>query len=322
MIWSDEMLREATRRIVFEKQTYPRVAADMTAELGQGYIHPEQLRGAVRRYAARMIRQNQLQAAPEPVVDAMPHDGIDINVGKVFRFGAIGDTHLGSRYEQLDTLNAIYDVYADQGVQHVFHTGNHIDGEARFNEQDIHVHGMNNQVEYFVRNYPHRPNMFTHFVTGDDHEGWYTQREGIDIGWYTEQKARQVGRIDLQYIGHMERDLRLTNRTTMRVMHPGMGAAKAISWAAQGIVDMLEQYERPQVILAGHYHKAHFLPDYRGVHIIQTASVMSQTPWMRKKRIRSDIGAWVITITFTDEGSIARIGAEYLNYNQGRWQYK
>jgi hypothetical protein len=39
----------------------------------------------------------------------------------------------------------LYDAYAEAGVTDVYHTGNYIDGEAKFNFADIHTHGLDQQ---------------------------------------------------------------------------------------------------------------------------------------------------------------------------------
>ena len=133
------------------------------------------------------------------------------------RFGVCGDNHLCSKYERLDILNALYDFYESEGITTVYNTGNWIDGEARFNKHDIHTHGMDNQIDYFLENYPKRKGITTYYITGDDHEGWYTQREGIDVGRYTEMKAKQAGREDFG------ESLLAPDRTHDRLARVGMG---------------------------------------------------------------------------------------------------
>ena len=49
------------------------------------------------------------------------------------RFGIISDTHLACRAERLDVLDALYDWYATEGISTVYHAGNMIEGESRFN---------------------------------------------------------------------------------------------------------------------------------------------------------------------------------------------
>src|SRR5262245_26479813 len=54
-----------------------------------------------------------------------------------YRFGVISDTHLGSKHCRLDVVDALYDWFAQEGITRVYHAGNWIEGEARFNKYDL-----------------------------------------------------------------------------------------------------------------------------------------------------------------------------------------
>lgn len=87
--------------------------------------------------------------------------------GKVVKFGYTTDNHLGSKYERLDVLNALYQRFHEEGITDVYNTGNMIDGVAKFNKYDLHKHGYEEQVNYIVEVFPKYFNMTTHFITGD-----------------------------------------------------------------------------------------------------------------------------------------------------------
>lgn len=249
--------------------------------------------------------------------------------GKTFKFGLTADNHLCSKYERLDVLNALYDIWKAQGVTTVYQLGNMIDGEARFNKYDIHTHGMEGQARYFAKHWPRRKGMVTNFITGDDHEGWYVQREGVDIGRYLEDAAKKDGRDDLVYLGHMEHDIVFSGKrqkSIMRLIHAGGGSAYATSYSAQKIVESYQGGEKPQVLLIGHYHKAEYgYP--REVHCLQAGTTMDQSPFMRKKRIQAHVGGWTVEMTISDSGVITRFRTEWmpffdLGFCTKAWQYK
>ena len=248
------------------------------------------------------------------------HEPRVMNINKMssgtYRIGFCGDNHLCSKYERLDILNALYDHYEDNGVAAVYNTGNWIDGEARFNKHDIHVHGLDNQLDYFINKYPQRNNLTTYFITGDDHEGWYTQREGVDVGFICEARARKAGRTDLVYIGHMESDIIFpaeNGKTILRVQHPGGGSSYAISYTSQKIVESFSGNEKPDILAIGHYHKAEYI-FVRGVHVVQTACTQDQSPFMRKKRLAAHLGGWIIEFSTDSQGAITRFKSEYLPF--------
>lgn len=240
-----------------------------------------------------------------------------------FLFGACGDTHLGSKYERLDVLNDLYDRFEAAGVDRVLHTGNWIDGEARFNRLDLHTHGMDAQVRYFVQNYPERNGIKTFYVDGDDHEGWYSQREGVNIGKYAQMRAEEKGRADLIHLGYMEAHIRLVNANTgkvatLAVVHPGGGSAYADSYTIQKIVESLEGGEKPAVALYGHYHKL-IAGEYRGVYWLQTGCTKGQDTFGRKKRLRYTLGGAIVGLEQDPEtGAILGFTPQMIRYfNKG-----
>lgn len=244
------------------------------------------------------------------------------------KFGAVGDNHMGSRYERMDVLNALYDEFEREGITTVFNTGNWIDGEARFNTHDLNVRGIGGQIAHFVKNYPQRKGITTYFIAGDDHEGWYVQREGIDIGQYAEMKARAAGRTDLVYLGYMEADVKIAapnGETVIRVLHPGGGSSYAVSYSVQKIVESYQGGEKPHILLIGHYHKADYIYN-RGVHCIQTGCTQDQSPFMRKKKLAAHVGGWIVEFGADDNGAITRFKQEFFPfYDNGyyqKWAYK
>jgi len=236
--------------------------------------------------------------------------------GDKLKFGFVSDTHLGSKFERLDVLNALYDIYADEGIDTVYHGGNIIDGECYFNKYEIHTQGMTPQVEYCINNYPQKKGVKTLFITGDDHEGWYIQRERINIGEYIQMKAETSGRYDLHYIGHVEADVDLgedEGKSWMRIMHGGGGTSYALSYTPQKIVESYQGGEKPRILMLGHYHKI----DYcfpREVHVIQMGCVEDQTIFMRKKKIQAHIGGGILGLRRAPDGTINRVNVEFITF--------
>lgn len=217
-----------------------------------------------------------------------------------FVFGVTSDNHLGSKYAREDCLQANYDRFAAAGVDRVFNCGNWIEGESTFNRTSIHVHGFDAQIRYLVERYPRRDGIVTYAIWGDDHEGWYAQREGIDVGGYAEQKMREAGRADWINLGFMEAHVELVNANTgkssiMAVVHPGGGNAYADSYVIQRLIESLEGGEKPAVGLYGHYHKL-LSGEYRNVWWVLVPSTKDQDPFLRKHRIRSVVGGGIITL--------------------------
>jgi hypothetical protein len=230
------------------------------------------------------------------------------------RFGVTTDNHLCNRHSRLDVLKEAYDHFAAEGITRVFNCGNWIDGEARFNKTElVTAPGMDNQINYLIDNWPVRTGITTEFIAGDDHEGWYQQREGIEVGRYLELRAKKQGRSDLHYLGYGECDVRLVapaGSAVMRVVHPGGGSAYAISYTDQKRTESYQGGEKPQIEIVGHYHK--FNQGYpREVHTVQCGCTCDQTMFMRKKRLQAHVGFVTVKIKQDSGGAVERFAVEW-----------
>jgi len=250
----------------------------------------------------------------------------------VFRFGCSTDQHLCSKYARVDCLHWLYDRFAAEGLEAVANCGNWIDGEARFNIHDLLVHGMDAQLDYLVEHYPSREGVTTYAVAGDDHEGWYCQKFGVDIGRHAEDRFIAAGRSDWRNIGFMEGRISLVNSQTgkassLMLVHPGGGSAYAHSYQPQKLVESLEGGTKPAILLIGHYHKQSF-NRIRNVYTVQCGTTQEQTPFMRKKRLEAHVGGAIVEARQDPEtGAILSCTVELIGYfDKGyhvgnRWSY-
>jgi hypothetical protein len=229
-------------------------------------------------------------------------------------FGVTTDNHLCNRHARLDVLKAAYDTFEREGITDVLNAGNWIDGEARFNKSELLVFGMDAQLDYWAENMPERKGITTHFISGDDHEGWYSQRECINIGQYAQMRAEKAGRKDLHYLGNVEADIELKcgkGKAVARLMHPGGGSAYALSYAPQKIVESFQGGEKPQVLIIGHYHKFDYCVP-REVHVISAGCTEDQSMFMRKKKIAAHVGFVIVRMKQNpDDGHIERVQVEW-----------
>jgi len=255
--------------------------------------------------------------------DIRPKEPTTINIDSFFkggriRIGAVSDTHLGSIYERLDVLNALYDIFQKEGISMVLHGGNMIEGEARWNKFELQdeAHGLEDQIRYFIEKYPQRDGITTFFICGDDHEGWYTQREKVDVGRMIELEARAAGRKDLRYLGYLEADIKLESKVGtawLKLMHGGGGTAYAVSYTPQKIIESFQEGEKPHILLLGHYHKAMAMYE-RGVHCVQLGCTQDQTRFMRKRKLKAHLGGYIIDFTQAEDGSISRFNTEFFPF--------
>lgn len=246
-----------------------------------------------------------------------------------FEFAACSDEHLCSKYERLDCLHDYYDQIQHRGITTVFNAGNWVDGEASFNRHDLKVHGMDEQINYLVKNYPHRKDVNIYAVTGADHEGWYARREGIDVGRYAQNAMREAGREDWHDLGYMEAMVDIVHPSSgksskMCIMHPGGGSSYAVSYAPQKIVEGFDGGDKPAVLLIGHYHKSGY-NTIRNCHTMQTGTFMGQSVFMRQKKLSAHLGGCFVKIHVdprtgaVDECSYTFRNYFNVDYYNGQW---
>jgi predicted phosphodiesterase len=262
--------------------------------------HPEN----IRTFGAALEGAAKLHTPPEPggwhrlrIKDR--GDGWKV-------FGFVSDTHLGSKHYRPDVLKALYAWFASEHVSDVFHGGNWIEGQSRINQHDISVFGLDAQLAYFIEHYPRHDGITTHYIAGDDHEGWYQQREVFSVGEALQNKARAMGRNDLHYLGYVEADVELVGSkgsSVLRVMHGGGGSAYAVSYRPQKIVESWTGGEKASVLLLGHYHKLSYNLT-RNVHVVQGGCVCDQSIFMRKKSIEAHVGGCLIKLRQGKDGAI------------------
>ena len=229
---------------------------------------------------------------------------------QIIRFGALGDTHLCSKWQQLTFLHKIYDIYKKEGIDTVYHTGDISDGYNKRRANHIYelipgMVGVEQQKNYIVTSYPRRKGIKTQFV-GGNHDSWHLMNGGADIG---KMIARE--RDDMEYLGNSSSVINLTPFCTMKLKHPGRGSSYSISYTTQKSIDAMTGGNKPNVYLVGHYHKAEYL-FYRNIHCVQTGTMCGQTGWMDAMELAAHVGAWIIEIHVNDLGTITRFKSEFI----------
>jgi hypothetical protein len=287
------------------------------------------VRGKRQRVCREVDNIFEVNGKTEAPVDPKDHfKTIPLEFGKIeldliddddwTRIGLVSDTHLCCREERLDALNAQYDLFEREGIASVFLAGNIVDGYIpKINGSSVYSSSIDGQAIYCCKHFPQRKGITTHFITGQDHEGWW-QKEGFNFGAYLECIAKEsFNRTDLHYIGHIEADVVLKAgkfTQVMKIQHPGGGSAYARSYKGQKMVESFQGGEKPAILVQGHYHVSGYSFD-RNVHIIGMPGFQDQTIFGRTKHLRYEIGG--VTLEFkmnSKTGAITRFRPEFTMY--------
>jgi len=105
---------------------------------------------------------------------------------------------------------------------------------------------------------------------------------------------------NVHMMGHDEGDVEF-GPVTVKLWHGEDGSTYAFSYRIQKIVESLTGGEKPDVLLAGHCHKALYVFD-RNIHCISCGAIQKQSRWMRSKRHASHTGFWVVRMTVHEKG--------------------
>lgn len=226
---------------------------------------------------------------------------------KIIRFGAVSDSHLCSKWQQLTFLNYLYDVFESEGINTVYNSGDLTEGfkMRRGHEHEIFKFGADEQAQYVIDVYPQRQGIITKFITGN-HDHSHIKNGGIDIGKQIADKRK-----DMIYLGMSNAKINITPNCIVELNHPLDGASYALSYAPQKTIDAMSGGQKPNILLNGHHHKIFYMM-YRNIHAYECGTTQAQTPWMRGKRIAANVGGLIVEVHVDEEGTITRCKGEYI----------
>lgn len=244
----------------------------------------------------------------------IPADNTHIDVWRgerIIRFGAIGDTHLGNKWQQMTALIRMYEIFEEEGIEVVYHAGDMVDGF--YKSRPGHIYelfkiGADEQANYVIENYPRRPGIKTRFITGN-HDNTHVMNGGTNIGIRIGQ-----GRDDMEFLGMDNAKVKITPHCTLEVNHPGDGSQYALSYSLQKLIDSMTGGEKPNILLNGHHHKAMYLPIYRNIHSLEVGTFEAQTPFMKSRKLAAHVGGWICTAHVGEEGTVTRFSSEFFPF--------
>jgi len=221
--------------------------------------------------------------------------------GDTYRIAIVGDTQIGSRYQQLTHLHTFYKMCQKREVRDVFHCGDLTDGQNIYNghEFELFLQGVDAQKEYTIENYPEYKDITTYFICGNHDESHY-KHAGVDIG-----KAISERRKDLQYKGFHGAYFTIGGIDKLIYLHHGTGGvAYARSYKLQKQIEQFAPDMKPFMFFEGHYHVSCHLPMYRNVIAWSVPCFQSQTPYLKAKGLYPEIGGIIMEFTINNRKPI------------------
>ena len=256
----------------------------------------------------QILAENRKEAEKSLYADPMIIKN-DWNGDRIIRLGLLGDTHIGSKWEQPSYLHKAYDIFKSEGITDVYHAGDMTEGTMMRagHQYECYVQGYDDILDTVLRTYPSRYGIKTSFITGN-HDHSMIKHCGADIGFSI---ARE--RSDMVYLGASQANIYLTPNCKFLLTHPGGGSAYSLSYKTQKMIEAMSGGEKPHLFAHGHFHKSLYM-FYRNVHAFQVGTTQAQTPFMGSMGLAASMGFWIIELHVTDEGEIKWLKQEFFPF--------
>ena len=229
---------------------------------------------------------------------------IDTDKYNEFKFIAISDSIIGSKYQQLSILNDIYQKGHEMGYNNVIHCGNLTAGLYPISNpysDSCFLDDTMRQVDYIINNYPKIEGMKTYFITGPLDEK-HLKINKINIG-----KRISESRKDMMYLGFNSCMVEI-DKTKMFVLCSKLGKTYTVSYRSQQQVDSFRSEDKPDILLLGGLLQMEKYT-YRDVKVMSVPSVCASTKEMTEKRYQNTVGAWYVTVKTNQKGYLESINA-------------
>lgn len=249
----------------------------------------------------------------EPAPPARVRDlGIPPVVGKRQTVGVISDLHLGSLYCLRAQLREHVNVAYDRGAREILCPGDVLDGCYRHGRWELSHHGIDAQTEDLYETLPRRRGLTYHCITGN-HDETFTNEIGVDVGRYIESTFRARGRDDVRFHGNRGAFLRVRG-AVVHLWHPRSGGAYARSYGIQKQVERYSPGQKPQVLLAGHWHSYCHIQE-RGVECIACPTFQGAgSAFSRSLGGAPSIGGLILSWDRTEHGTLRGFVLEARRY--------
>jgi predicted phosphodiesterase len=225
------------------------------------------------------------------------------------RFMALSDTHLGSKWDNVDLLKYAYGLAEDKECDFVTHSGDILEGDFHSKRPDhvyqVRAHGLE-QVDYAIDKYP-QSSLKTYFCIGN-HDLTFVKTCGADIG-----KMIAKERPELIYLGQDLADLEF-EKIKIRLRHGAGSASYSKSYKLQKYCETLPVSDMPNIILQGHFHFSGYFKN-RGIYCFNVPSLQGYTPFAKAMGMESEMGFWIIDLYTDKDGNINRITPELYNFD-------
>jgi len=238
--------------------------------------------------------------------------GIAPVIGKRQKVAVIPDTPLGSKYCLREQLQEFVHYAYDQGVREILHPGDVLDGMYRHGVFEVSHVGLEEQTRDLFETLPKLPGLNYRGITGN-HDFTFTEANGVEVGHFIENYFRKRGRDDVHFYGNRGAFLKVCG-AVVHLWHPRSGVSYARSYALQKHVEKYSSGEKPNILLAGHWHVYCHVYE-RGVHALACPTFQGGGSAFSKSLGGAPaIGGMILSWDLTKHGTMRSFIHEYRAY--------
>lgn len=211
------------------------------------------------------------------------------NIGHAV-FGAIGDSHFGSKACNYEWINKFYDELEKKGIKTVLHAGDMVDWYGVYKGQTFELSkiSMDDQINDVIDNYPKRDGIDTYYILGNHDENWL-KLVGYDIS-----KTIDMIRTDLHCLGWYNARIKL-NGVDVELHHWWGWNAYSLSYKSQKYLENCNPKDQPNVYLLGHFHSALYM-FYRKIHAFMVGSFQNETLLSKRFKLGNTQWWWIVDV--------------------------
>lgn len=220
---------------------------------------------------------------------------------KTFKLCLLSDTHLGSKFDQISSLETIYNKGEKIGVDYYLHAGDFFEGfinNSHEFKRSLRHQTVDQQIEYAYNNYPHssKPTL----IINGNHEEETRRKTKVDM---LEELTKL--RNDIIYLNNTKSNIQM-GKLRIMMMHTNTTNRSMKENIIKKDIDKYPLNATPKIVITGHTHNRSYKL-YKGTHIFQVPSLMSCRDPKLYTNGPEENGVWWLDISISCKGNIERI---------------
>lgn len=243
---------------------------------------------------------------------------------KKYIIGLVGDTQIGSKYQQMTALYDAYSIFDSRLVDFILHAGDVLDGidMYRGHRDELFLYDAEQQRKYAIEQYPKSKRGTKTYLIGGQHDYCYMKQNGYNILEHLCEERK-----DLVYKGFYSAEFNIKG-LRIGLEHPGGGINYALSYAIQKFMEDVGGYvltrvrnkpdelkQLPIAVFFGHYHKMIHLPSYMGIDAVGLPCFQARTKYLQQKRHHPDVGCAIAEIWLNENNNLGSVKVEFIIMN-------